>query len=68
MSPNEIIPPELLTKNSSNGMLLFTAFLSVIIGIILIYLGKMGKQLWLVLGSVGLIIMSIYMAVSIMLA
>jgi len=46
-------------------MLLFTAFLSVIIGSVLIYLGKRGKQLWMVVWSIGLIGMSLFMAGSI---
>ena len=48
MNPNDVIPLEMLSKNASNDMLLFTAFLSVIIGIILIYLGVTGKQLWMI--------------------
>jgi hypothetical protein len=68
MSPNEIVPPELLTRNSSNGMLLFTSFLSVFIGIALIYLGKKGKQMWMVWGAYGLIIMALYMAGAIIFA
>lgn len=66
IDPNGAIPPEMLSKNASNDMLLFTAFLSVIIGIILIYLGKKGKQLWMVVWSVGLIFMSFFMAGSIL--
>ncbi len=62
MSPNEIVPPELLSRNSSNGMLLFTSFLSIIISFAMIYLGKKGKQLWMVWGAYGLIIMALYMA------
>ena len=62
MSPNEIVPPELLTRNSSNGMLLFTSFISIIISFAMIYLGKKGKQLWMVWGAYGLIIMALYMA------
>jgi len=62
MSPNEIVPAELLTRNSSNGVLLFTSFISIIISFAMIYLGKKGKQLWMVLGAYGLIIMALYMA------
>ena len=64
MSPNEIVPPELLTRNSSNGVLLFTSFISIIISFAMIYLGKKGKQLWMVWGAYGLIVMALYMAVS----
>jgi len=65
MNPNDVIPPEMLTKNAHNDMLLFTAFLSVIIGSILIYLGNRGKLLWMVVWSIGLIGMSVFMAGSI---
>ncbi len=60
------IPPELLTVNASNDMLLFTAALSILIGIILVYLGHKGKQLWMVTWSVGLIICSILMGASLL--
>lgn len=66
MNPNDVIPPEMLSKNASNDMLLFTAFLSVIIGAILIYLGVKGKQLWMIVWSIGLIFMSFFMAGSIL--
>jgi len=68
MSPNEIVPAELLTRNSSNGMLLFTSFLAVVISIAMIYLGKKGKQQWMVWGAYGLIVMALYMAITIILA
>jgi hypothetical protein len=66
MNPNDAIPPEMLSKNAHNDMLLFTAFLSVMIGMILIYLGKKGQQLWMIVWSIGLIFMSFFMAGSIM--
>jgi len=66
MNPNDVIPPEMLSKNAHNDMLLFTAFLSVIIGMILIYLGKKGRQLWMIVWSIGLIFMSFFMAGSIL--
>lgn len=66
MSPNEIVPPELLTRNSSIGMLYFTSFLAIIISFAMIYLGKKGKQLWMVWGAYGLIIMALYMAATLM--
>jgi hypothetical protein len=65
MNPNDVIPPEMLSKNSHDDMLLFTAFLSVIIGSILIYLGIKGKQLWMIVWSIGLILMSLFMSGSI---
>ena len=68
MNPNDVIPPEMLSKNAHNDMLLFTAFLSVIIGSVLIYLGKRGKLLWMVVWSFGLIGMSLFLAGSILFA
>ena len=47
-------------------MLLFTSALSILIGFILFYLGRKGKQLWMTTWSVGLIICSILMGISIL--
>jgi hypothetical protein len=60
------IPPEQLTSHASDDMLLFTAVLSIIIGSILIWLGRRGKQLWMVVWSIGLIICSVLMGASIL--
>lgn len=60
------IPAEQLTIHASDNMLLFTALLSILIGTILIYLGHKGKQLWIVTWSIGLIICSILMGVSLL--
>ena len=59
----ENIPHDQLASHASDGMLIFTAVLGVIIGIILTYLGKKGKVLWLFVWSIGLIICSIAMGV-----
>ena len=59
MRYREEIPPELLTENLSSGMLLFTVSLAFVIGIILMWLGYKGKQMWLVFWSVGLIMASL---------
>jgi hypothetical protein len=66
MRYSENIPAEQLTVNASDDMLLFTAALSILIGIILTYLGHKGRQLWMVSWSVGLIICSILMGVSLL--
>ena len=47
-------------------MLLFTAALSIVIGFILVYLGRKGRQLWMVTWSIGLIICSVLMAASLL--
>ena len=66
MRYSENIPAEQLTVNASDDMLLFTASLSILIGIILTYLGHKGRQLWMVTWSIGLIICSILMGVSLL--
>ena len=60
------IPAEQLTVNASDNMLLFTAALSILIGAVLTYLGHRGRQLWMVTWSIGLIICSILMGVSLL--
>ncbi len=44
---------------TSPGMLGATVFLSLLIGIVLLYAGRKGKQMWLTVWSVGLIICSV---------
>jgi len=62
----ENIPAEQLTLHASDNMLLFTAALSILIGIILTYLGHKGRQLWMATWSIGLIICSVLMGVSLL--
>jgi hypothetical protein len=62
----EHIPPEQLTIHSSDNMLLFTAVLAILIGLVLTYLGHKGRQLWMVTWSIGLIICSILMGASLL--
>ena len=48
---------------ATDDMLLFTMVLSLIIGIVLIWLARRGRQMWLMAWSVGLVIVSVaYMA------
>ena len=63
MRYRENIPPEKLASHASDDMLLFTAVLATLIGIGLIWLGKKGKQTWLIAWSIGLIICSVGMGV-----
>ena len=44
---------------TSPGMLGATVLLALVIGIVLLYVGKRGKQLWIVVWSIGLIICSV---------
>ncbi len=60
------IPPDMLAKNASNDMLLFTAAISILIGAALTWLGWHGKQMWMVAWSIGLIIAAIAMAIAIL--
>lgn len=55
----ENIPPEKLAQHASDNMLIFTAVLATIIGIILFLLGKKGKQLWMATWGIGLVICSL---------
>ena len=59
------IPPELLTVNASDDMLLLTSVMGVVIGIILFVLGRYGKQQWMWVWAIGLVIISTYMGLSI---
>ena len=56
------VPPELLSKNASNDMMLFTSFISLIIAAAMIYLGRKGGPSWMVFWGVGLIFMSLFIA------
>lgn len=52
-----------LAQHSSDDMLLLTAVLGVLVGFALSYMGKRGKQLWMLVWGIGLILASIYMGV-----
>ena len=59
----ENIPPEQLAQHASDDMLMFTAILSTVIGLILFLLGKKGKQLWMATWGIGLVISSLLLAI-----
>lgn len=52
-----------LASSASDEMLLLTAVLGVLIGIVLTYLGKKGKQMWMHVWGFGLVIASVVMGV-----
>lgn len=54
-----------LTQYASDDMLLLTAAMGIVIGIILSLLGKFGQQLWMLVWGIGLVIASIYLGISI---
>ena len=56
------IPPELLAVNASNDMLMLTAVIGALIGIVLFYLGRKGRQLWMWTWGLALVAVSIYLA------
>lgn len=67
MNTFENIPKEQLVYHSNDNMLLFTAVLATIIGLILTWLGKKGKQQWMVVWSIGLIFCSLAMGTAVFL-
>lgn len=58
------IPKEQLAVHSSDDMLLVTAVLGILIGLVLTYLGRRGKQMWMWVWGIGLILCSIYLGLS----
>ncbi len=50
-----------LAQHASDDMLLLTAVLGFFIGFVLIYLGRLGKQMWMWVWGAGLVVMSIFM-------
>ena len=48
---------------ATDDMLLFTVVISLIIGVVLVWLARRGRQMWLLVWSVGLVVASVvYMA------
>lgn len=60
-----IIPEDQLASNASDGMLLLTATLGFLIALVFIVGGWKGKQMWIWVWGIGLLIVSLYMGVSI---
>ena len=50
-----------LAQHASDDMLVLTAVLGFFIGFVLIYLGRLGKQMWMWVWGAGLVVMSIFM-------
>ena len=59
------IPPEMLAVNASNDMLLFTAVLGLLIGILMFVAGRYGRQMWIWTWGAALVIFSIYLWIAI---
>jgi len=58
------IPKEQLAVHASDDMLLLTAVLGFLIGIILTYLGRKGAQMWMWVWGIGLMLCSAYLGLS----
>jgi len=52
-------------KHAGDGMLMVTAFLGVLIGMILTYLAKRGKVMWMMVWGIGLVFVSLFLGFSI---
>lgn len=59
------VPAEQLAANASNNMLLLTSTIGILIGVALIVIGRKGKQTWMWVWGIGLIISSAYLGLSI---
>ena len=59
------IPKEQLAVHASDDMLLLTAVMGVLIGLALTILGRKGKQMWMWVWGIGLILCSIYLGIAI---
>ena len=61
----DTIPKEQLAMHASDDMLVLTAVIAFFVGIILTFLGRKGKQMWMWVWGIGLTIISAYMGLSI---
>ncbi len=59
------VPVEQLAAHASDDMLVLTAIIGVVVGIILVFLGRIGKQMWMWVWGAGLVLISFYMGISI---
>lgn len=50
-----------LAANASDDMLILTAVLGFFIGFVLVYLGRLGDQMWMRVWGVGLVLVSLMM-------
>ena len=58
------IPKEQMAVHASDDMLLLTAVLGVLIGIVLTVIGRKGQQMWMWVWGIGLIVCSLYLGIS----
>jgi len=55
------IPAEQLAANSSDEMLMLTAVLGALIGIVRVVMGRTGKPIWMWAWGYGLVLSSLYL-------
>lgn len=60
-----LVPEHELTSNASDGMLLLTAVLGFLIAIIFIIGGWKGRQMWIWVWGIGLLLVSAHMGIAI---
>lgn len=60
-----IVPENELTRNASDGMLLLTAVLGFLIAIVFIIGGWKGRQMYIWVWGIGLLIVSVHLGVAI---
>lgn len=61
----DVIPKEQLAAHASDDMLILTGIIGFFVGIILFYMGRKGKQMYLWVWGVGLVVFSAYLSISI---
>lgn len=59
-----LIPKEQMAIHASDDMLMLTAVLGVLIGLALTFLGRKGKQMWMWVWGIGLMLCSAYLGAS----
>ncbi len=59
------IPKEQMAEHASDDMLILTGIIGFFVGLALFYIGRKGKQMYLWVWGIGLVIFSIYLSLSI---
>ena len=61
------IPKQQLASHAHDNMLLFTAVLGVVIGVVLVWMGRRSRMMWMWTWGGGLVLASIMLAVAVVL-
>lgn len=59
-----IIPEEQLASHASDDMLILTGIIGFFVGLVLVYIGRKGKQMYLWVWGAGLVVISVYLSIS----